>query len=348
MIKYYLTLFNTRPTIVKVPAHTSDPKYINNQLADRLAKQALFNYSSKPTPLTLPPIVANNIEFNNIYHNGNLVEVYPSKFIKNLFRKKEKEKNNESLVRNIKKTFFYNQEIAIEIEIIKKIICSAAPRMDPSRVKDLKFRMQTINNRLATGKLLHSYNSKLSNKCPYCNKVEDIPHLWSCQNTINLYPQLILETKLIMIKRFPKISLDILNLLQMENPEFLNLHLSCGIITTEDLDMLKTIVKDNDRHQNIEIKDIFIKSLDCFLSAFFNLIWKPRCEVYYNPDLERTFPITAIQRHIQLLNLIHTPLFPPVEIDPHNIDVYHLLNDPIFPPVTITEENYHLFAPPMN
>ena len=220
--------------------------------------------------------------------------------------------------------------------------------MDPSRIRDLKFRMQTLNSRLAVGKLLHSYNSNLSNQCPYCNQIEDIPHLWSCQTTINKYPQISDETMLIFHNRYPKLPLNIINILNINNPNFLNLHLSCGIVTDNDILTLEELLKKYPQYKHHSTKKLLSSAIDCFLSAFYNLIWKPRCEFYYNPEKERTFPLTHLQRQIQLLNLLNEPLFPPIEIDPDNIDVFHLFNDPLFPPVIITEENYHLFAPPMN
>jgi ribonuclease HI len=285
-IKHYWNQFATTPTLIKVPAHTNDPRYKYNALADSLAKRATnSSLTHAPIDLNLPLEIAKQHSYTFLFHNNTLVEQYPAHYIKKKFRLAQRENNDKSLRKNIAITI--DSQEPIDIRFTREIIKKAAPRMNPSQVKELKFRIQLYNRRIATGKLLHSWSLSNRETCPYCHQTEDIQHLWQCSNTRNHFSSLIQHLEKEYFCRYPKANVihyqTICKLTQIHHPNFLFSSISKGIL----IKWYKNYIKDEWLNNNLDASELFqtlVQIIDCWLSLFYDHIWKPRCQKYFEPS----------------------------------------------------------------
>ena len=281
----HLLLQNIKETIGKlklivdfshVKAHTNNSNTILNEEADLLAKNATngtpLNYFTMSTD-------ADNFFNNFLYHNNKIVEYYPAYHIKKSFRKSMHLKNREHLFKNLTLTF-PNDINDMSWKYTMEATLRAAPKMNGSRVNDLKFRTNLFNRRLPIGRLLNTYKTPSSPYCPFCNQIEDILHLWSCPNTIKQYESIKKATFKTLKKRYELEKTDpsiqqIIEITEILNPNFLKSITAKGIISNTQVEHIQ-----KHSYNKIQSTTNLINLIDSFLSTFQKLIWVPRCTEY--------------------------------------------------------------------
>ena len=296
-IKHEIQSFTLPPIFIKVKGHdsTADKTKNFNHVADELAAKGTI--IPKAFPITLPKPSSEGHIGTQIYHNDQLVEMYPAKHIKLLFRKKIKQKNLEHLQNNIYKTLGYSPKL--DMEMIYKIIRKKKSFLSPIGARDIKFRMQILNRRLATGSLLHSYNPTNKKECPFCKTEETLHHIWICQNTSKIEPKII---KLICFDMNKKYSIyNLITNAILNNPAFISSPAAMGIITTKQNKQFTQLFKILNLPDLPNKSNFIVDLIDTFLSHFYQEIWLPRSNHYY----ENTFFITRLSESLSTSNLNH-------------------------------------------
>ena len=127
--------------------------------------------------------------------------------------------------------------------------------------------------------VLHKWDENNTDLCPLSHETEDIQHLWVCPNTLQNFENLLDKTKTLIIDRYKDIATTsvnkVINLIQMNNSRFLQTLLSKGIVTNAIYLHLLTDFSRNALSDSVKLSKLLVPILDCWLSAFHELVWCP-------------------------------------------------------------------------
>lgn len=264
-------------TLNKVKAHIG---LILNERADILAKEAAKNNCIEKD--SIPPYA----NISTLYKNNVNTATNP----KQILRKETQEKHMENSTTCIEK--HHNPQNSYKIDIKNTILTTQnnsgkKNTLDASYAKESKFRIEMINNTLPVLTLVKEYYNKenINTKCPRCfNQEEDADHITCCTDTTTKISSIITETMRIAEERLKlpqnkKITIDnlykIIEYLKNKN-NLNNEPIIKGIITENFKNDIRNII---DNKLNTTEHAVFIT--ECWLSAFYTIIWKPRCRLVY-------------------------------------------------------------------
>jgi ribonuclease HI len=269
----------------KVKAHSG---ILRNEQADKLAKEASEN-SQVPFDT-----VKNHSQQTYLYKNNALKDEYPGHLLK-----KEHTENVQNYVENRVTTLWQSELLNQNLEH-KKTVDLAKYGMNISNVLDVScrneqiFRVNIINKSLPVLSQVKDFtfknNQKLANAtCLQCNtRNETFYHVWSCLKTRTKHYELYKKTLYLLDKRKnensfykelqsckdPPTSKQLVCILTDFKPvkTFLSSINAKGIVTNSLWHRFRNSKKLKNNHA------LWLHyTMDCWLSAFHELVWKPRC-----------------------------------------------------------------------
>ena len=165
--------------------------------------------------------------------------------------------------------------------------------LDARNVHEEKFRRNLLLNQIPTLVLMKSWNLKsgfpTSSNCVMCscNTPEDFHHIWTCANISTQMDKMITEILRIIKERYnipantPVLRL-LIKRLKLANNSSLPAISKLFFFTEQDINPLKTFLQESYRGNPADISNLIFQLLDSYLSAFYELIWKPRCRTIHS------------------------------------------------------------------
>jgi hypothetical protein len=245
-----------------------------------------------PTPF-IHPSISKSHEHVQLFKDGILVQQYPRTFIKSQFRQTNSQKLNQKIVESYQEQFPNSQSLT-EVSIKKALklatsLSDSTHFLDARYINEEKFRKNLILNKLPTLETIHSWNTAKktyaeSNHCTSCTEgiTETVQHIWNCPATVKAY-QDILEQAEVLLKYRYKIARNqpLFQLFSMKlgiaKPLFLTKLHQAIFFPEELIDHYTNILTEQYKAgPKKDISDMFHMIFDCFLSAFYSIIWSPR------------------------------------------------------------------------
>jgi len=283
--------FKVPPTYRKVKAHqtNSDIDSYYNNLADKVAKQAT-TLPKQQYPL-LPLHIASLPSETYLHQDQKLITQYPPTF----FKKQLQTRHHDAFETRIKLKWGENE--AFNFPQIKKLITYRQHHntyLHTTERRQLKFRQNITTERLPTKNRLYQWKlpDVKDTLCPLCHtEPETDRHLWECNFTKEQYPILISRTQALITERYYPIqnhqliqpTLNLIKLNRRDICQFMKSPLARGIILDQHCQQTLQLAQLHYVKNNGNI--ILLQILDCWLSAFYEIIWKTRCTTW-NDQLE--------------------------------------------------------------
>ena len=292
-IKEKFSKFNTIPILTKVKAHSNIE---GNERADKLAKEAMNSIADQTIQRDKYPIMEKTWKYLNI--NNKNITSYPSKTLKKLRQQETSESNNKSLGEK------WNTPIyQINTKKTKQLTQNKRGKenpLDASNMNEIKFRIDTITQKLPTNDMLLRYKKISDDTCQICKKyTETNEHIWTCEKTKDALEEILDNTKILLEQRIEKklINKKTLEILiaMKEDKELLRRKFSRGIIIDKEIELLKNC---HTRDNNTNVYQDIMEVIDAWLTAFYKAIWKPRCIDTFNTSKDEEKKRKKIENRI--------------------------------------------------
>jgi ribonuclease HI len=310
MIFYKIQTKSLSLKLEYVKAHDNSITTQNyNQEADNIAKE--------PNSTILVPSCPFDSHYSLTYlHiNNQMIQQYPATYIKQQFQK-------SMHLRSINKINATHLNSTIDINnTLLLTTFNDNNYLNATKYREHKFRIKLLTASLTTKELLYSWNLVQDKKCPVCHtQIETQDHMFQCQNTTKLYPVLQSTTKSAFTALYqksypeqPDIYPALSTIIGINKIAFLSSNTAKGIIseelTTQIAKLLSSISFPKRKNSN-QLKPLII-FLDCWLTAIYQLIWKPRCEsLYESTNLNRQQTFTNLSQLLSSPIINNTPLHP--------------------------------------
>jgi ribonuclease HI len=295
-------------TLTHVKAHTNQQgeHFIYNKIADTLAKQAANPVDKEGTLNAIyyrqfspyiPKELASNYQHTQVFYNGMIAMTYPRKLIKKHFITQ----HNDIITSKIQDAYhsIYPHLPPLSAESTKQALKMASNLskmshfLDARNVHEEKFRRNLLLNQIPTLVLMKSWKLKsgfpTSSNCVMCscNTPEDFHHLWTCAN-ISKQVEKMIPTVLIIIKERYNIPANTLALqllikrLQLSKYTSLPTIIKLSFFPELEINTLQTFIQKSHKGKPADILNLIFQLLDSYLSAFYELIWKPRCRTIHS------------------------------------------------------------------
>jgi hypothetical protein len=223
-----------------------------------------------------------------MHRNGQIIQQYPYRFIKQEYQNKIALENNQYLKDK------HPNIPDIHFDFTFKL-ANTFPKenfLDSRFMFEHKFRLKLQNRSLSTKSNLQKRNIVTDNRCPNCDHPETIDHLWQCPNTMQKLPEIHtgfinnLETRYqkdettLDLTKIQTVR-DIINSLQIQPGHIKHTN---AIITQSMITELEHIHWASSTHPLLKGKsktDLLLIILDCWYNALYRTIWIPRNQQTY-------------------------------------------------------------------
>lgn len=171
-------------------------------------------------------------------------------------------------------------------------------------MKEMKFRIETITKKLPTLDNLRVWKKISDDTCPRCRRaIETNDHIWTCESTKSKLPDIFQEMESMLKRKINKKqtsekTLSYLNLMKSDR-HILHRNYTKGIITESEITQMQNSINKDCNNNEHRIKTDMTETIDTWLTAFYNQIWKPRCILVFENSKEEQRKKERIEKRIK-------------------------------------------------
>jgi ribosomal protein L34E len=256
---------------------------LGNERADHLANLGSLQDHIPPLHLPSDPTIPHVLHENSLPTGR-----YASQVVKKHHRQTVRKTTNDKLLKR------WPSSHPIDFKLTCSATCAGLGGkyfLDSVNYRQRAFRIKLLYQTLPTNATVSTWKkySTTNPNCPRClNSVETLAHLATCPKTVEALPDLLAKATQIMrlhkattttyriIKEspFPAPPYQLLNAFGCTEESFLSTPLAMGVIHHNDLEFFQSALGPCVHPSTARLW--FTLTLDAWLSAFYQLVWKPR------------------------------------------------------------------------